>query len=99
MKEAFLYKNSGWFAPFVGGSHEFLKDKGQGGRYLDARTLLFYAATVNTPAMVNKMVGAGSQYAIIAVDENSEYLDGNKNYKMNIPANVSGQGLLVGRGV
>ncbi|WP_136808256.1 DUF1254 domain-containing protein [Desulfosediminicola flagellatus] len=88
MKEAFLYEDSGWFAAFVGGSHEWLKDKGQGGRYLDARTLCFYMGTVNTPAMVNKMVGAGSQYAIIAVDKDSEYLDGGKNYKMNIPANV-----------
>jgi len=88
MEEAFLYENSGWFAAFVGGSHEWLKDKGQGGRYLDARTLCFYMGTVNTPAMVNKMVGAGSQYAIIATDANSDYLDGGKNYKINIPANV-----------
>ena len=88
MKEAFLYEDSGWFAAFVGGSHEWLKDKGQGGRYLDARTLCFYMGTVNTPAMVNKMVGAGSQYAMIAVDENSEYLDGGKTYKLNLPAKV-----------
>ncbi|WP_394713449.1 DUF1254 domain-containing protein [Desulfogranum marinum] len=88
MKEAFLYEDSGWFAAFVGGSHEWLKDKGQGGRYLDARTLCFYMGTVNTPAMVNKMVGAASQYAIVAVDKNSEYLDGRKDYKLNIPANV-----------
>jgi hypothetical protein len=38
--------------------------------------------------MVNKMVGAGSQYAMIAVDENSEYLDGGKNYKLHLPADV-----------
>ena len=88
MKEAYLYEDSGWFAAFVGGSHEWLKDKGQGGRYLDARTLCFYMGTVNTPAMVNKMVGAGSQYAMIAVDENSEYLDGGKTYKLNLPANI-----------
>ena len=30
MKEAFLYENSGWFTAFVGGSHEWLKDKGSG---------------------------------------------------------------------
>ena len=88
MEEAFLYENSGWFAAFVGGSHEFLRDQGLGGRYLDARTLTFYMGTVNTPAMVDKMVGAGSQYALIATDANSEYLDGGKTYKMNIPADV-----------
>ena len=70
------------------GQPRVVEGQGQGGRYLDARTLCFYMGTVNTPAMVNKMVGAGSQYAMIAVDENSEYLDGGKTYKLNIPANV-----------
>ena len=32
-------------------------------RNLDARTAVFYMATLNTPAMTMKMVGAGSQYA------------------------------------
>jgi len=88
MEEAFLYENSGWFSAFVGGSHEFLRDEGLGGRYLDARTLTFYMGTVNTPAMVDKMVGAGSQYAMITTDANGEYTDGDKTYKMNIPADV-----------
>jgi hypothetical protein len=86
MKEAFLYEDSGWYAAFVGGSHEWLRDNGQGGRYLDARTLCFYMGTVNTPAMVNKMVGAGSQYAINATDANGDYLDGAKHYRLNLPA-------------
>ena len=88
MKDAFLYEDSGWFAAFVGGSHEWLRDNGEGGRYLDARTLCFYMGTVNTPAMVNKMIGAGSQYGLNAVDANSDYLDGAKNYKLNMPADV-----------
>ena len=45
----FLYPNSGWYTAFVGGSHEFLKDKGEGGRYHDARVLMHYMATVITP--------------------------------------------------
>ncbi len=88
MKEAFLYEDSGWFAAFVGGSHEWLRDGGHGGRYLDARTLCFYMGTVNTPAMVNKMVGAGSQYGLNAVDADGEYLDGAKNYRLRLPADV-----------
>jgi hypothetical protein len=86
MTEAFLYEDSGWYAAFVGGSHEWLRDNGQGGRYLDARTLCFYMGTVNTPAMVNKMVGAGSQYAINATDADGDYLDGAKRYRLNLPA-------------
>ena len=58
-----------------------------GGRYLDARTLFFYCATVNTPAMALKMVGVGSQYALAAKDKDGNYMDGGKNYRLNIPAN------------
>ncbi|MBL4558387.1 MAG: DUF1214 domain-containing protein [Rhodobacteraceae bacterium] len=45
-------------------------------------------ATVITPAMVVPMVGAGSQYALINVDETGAYMDGAKTYKLNIPADV-----------
>ncbi len=82
------YEGSYWFTPFIGGSHKWLKDEGKGGRYLDARTLFFYGATVNTPAMTLKMVGKGSQYAYNARDKKGNYLDGSKTYKLNIPDNV-----------
>jgi hypothetical protein len=88
MKEAYLYQESGWFTGFVGGSHEYLRDQSKGGRYLDARTLTYYIATVNTPAMVNKMVGVGSQYALITTDKSRSYLDGSSNYKLCIPADA-----------
>ena len=55
---------------------------------LPAGSTLFYGATVNTPAMALKMVGKGSQYAYNAKDKNGDYLDGNKSYKLNIPADV-----------
>ena len=84
----YLYENSQWFTPFVGGDYRWLIDGGMGGRNLNARTLFFYGATVNTPAMALKMVGKGSQYAYNAKDSSGSYLDGNKFYKLNIPANV-----------
>jgi hypothetical protein len=87
-EEAYLYENSYWKVPFIGGNHEWLRDGGAGGRYLDARTLFFYAATVNTPAMVLKMVGVGSQYAALTQDSDGNIFDGAKTYKLNIPANV-----------
>jgi len=83
-----LYKNSYWKTGFVGGDYRWLIDGGQGGRNLDARTLFFYIATVNTPAMAAKMVGKGSQYALNGQDKDGNYLDGSKNYKLNIPAKV-----------
>jgi hypothetical protein len=86
IEETYLYPDSAWITGFVGGSYEWLIDGGMGGRYLDARTLFFYCATVNTPAMVLKMVGVGSQYAMAAKDKDGSYLDGSKTYKLNIPA-------------
>ncbi len=87
-RSAFFYDNSGWYTGFIGGDYRWLSDDGKGGRYLDARTLFFYSATVNTPAMAAKMVGKGSQYAYNATDKDGNFLDGSKTYRLNIPANV-----------
>ena len=60
LEEAYLFPDSAWCTPFVGGSHEFLRD---GVRLLDARAFMFFYATGITPAMTIRMVGAGSAYA------------------------------------
>src|SRR5580658_5236303 len=80
----YLYPGSYWEIGFFGGSHEFLKDDA---RLLDARTRMFYYATVITPAMAMKMIGIGSQYGVNFRDADGNYLDGSKSYKLNIPAN------------
>jgi hypothetical protein len=80
-----LYENSYWKQGFLGGSYEYLLDDGQGGRNFDARTHFYYFATVNTPAMTMEIVGAGSQYAWGYLDKNGVYLDGGKNYRLNLP--------------
>lgn len=87
-KSAYLYENSGWYTAFIGGDWQWLRDKGNGGRYLDARTMFFYMATVNTPAMVLKLPGKGSQYALNVTDVSGDFLDGSKSYKLAIPSNV-----------
>jgi hypothetical protein len=84
-KDEFLYEGSYWKKGYVGDSYQFLKDDGMGGRNLDARTHFYYFATVNTPAMAMKLIGAGSQYAWGYLDANGNHLDGGKTYKMNIP--------------
>ena len=86
--EAFIYEDSQWKMGFIGGDYRWLRDGGKGGRNLDARTAFFYFATVNTPAMAAKIVGAGSQYAWTERDDQGRYLDGAKNYTLNIPANA-----------
>ncbi len=87
-KESSIFKTGHWESGFIGGDYRWLKNDGKGGRFLDARTRFFYVATVNTPAMVMKMVGKGSQYAAAFLDGEGNYLDGSKNYTLNIPANV-----------
>ena len=84
----FVYEGSSWQTAFVGGDYRWLIEDGLGGRNLDARSYFFYMATVNTPAMALKMVGAGSQYALNAKDENGAFLYGDRGYKLNIPADV-----------
>jgi len=84
-KSALKYEGSYWKRGFVGGSYEFLKDDGMGGRNLDARAQFFYFATVNTPAIVWKLIGKGSQYAWGYRDESGAHLDGGKTYKLNLP--------------
>lgn len=86
--ETRLYgEESEWSQLFVGG-YQWLVDEGTGGRHLDGRTRFFYQATLNTPAMVWKLVGVGSQYAGIYRDAKHQYLDGGKLYSMTLPPNV-----------
>jgi len=81
-------EESAWFTAFDGGSYQWLLNDGKGGRNRDARTVFFYIATVNTPAMVLQMIGAGSQYALAALDSRGRYLDGAKDYQITIPGDV-----------
>jgi len=87
--KAYIYPNKFgfWQTGFPGGSHEYLVDSGNGGRDMDGRSLFFYLATVNTPAMVLEKPGIGSQYTFSSRDSSGTYLDGSSTYKVNIPAN------------
>jgi len=79
---------SQWMTAFDGGDDQWLVDGGNGGRNLDARSLFFYMATVNTPAMVLKIPGVGSQYAWTARDADGVFLEGDQNYTLTLPPDV-----------
>ena len=83
-----IYPNSQWQNMFGGADYRFLDDNGIGGRNLDARTMFYYGYTVNTPAMVAKLVGLGSQYAMGFADKSGTPFDGAKTYRLNVPANA-----------
>ena len=66
---------------------------------VDRRAYVYYMALGNSPAMMAKNVGIGSYYLWTYKDAAGDFLDGAKNYKLRIPANVPGKGFLVGAGV
>jgi hypothetical protein len=83
-----IYPNSQWQNMFGGADYRFLDEDGIGGRNLDARTMFYYGYTVSTPAMVAKLPGRGSQYALGFTDRAGNPFDGAKTYRLNVPANA-----------
>jgi len=84
-KEGFIYPNSGWVTPFIGGSYTFEQN---GVRLLDAQSMFFFYATGITPSMSLKMVGQGSAYAGCFVDSKGDALDGKKTYQIHLPPHI-----------
>ena len=87
-KDIFYYPDRRWFAVFAGGSYEFLNE---GERVLNGRTLFHYLATGITPAMARSSVGQGSAYALASQDNEGQYLDGGKTYRIVLPGPVPAQ--------
>jgi hypothetical protein len=85
IKDAYFYPNSAWLTVFIGGSYKFEQN---GVINLDAKSMFFFYATGITPAMTEKMVGQGSQYAAAFVDAKGTPLDGSKTYKLHMPPNI-----------
>jgi hypothetical protein len=69
-----------------GGSYKF-EDNG-GAVNLNAKPMFFFYATGVTPAMTEKMVGEGSQYAAAFVDSKGNPLDGSKTYSLRMPPHI-----------
>jgi hypothetical protein len=84
-KDAFYYSNSNWQVPFIGG-YKFQTQPDV--LNLDGYILYYFLATGVTPAMEEKMVGRGSQYAWTARDSAGNPLDGGKNYRLHLPPNI-----------
>lgn len=82
-KERNLYPNSGWFQPPP--TYTFQRD---GVRLLDTRSSFFFYATGVTPAMLMKIVGVGSQYAVTFVDSKGQPFNGGKTYRLHLPPNI-----------
>ncbi len=59
-----------------------------GARTLDSRTAFYYAYTLDSPGMIMRIPGVGSQYLMAFLDSNKEPFDGAKTYKVTLPGNI-----------
>jgi hypothetical protein len=84
-RDAYYYPSSAWKMPWIGSDPECSPG---GVLNLDARTSLFYLAWGVSPAMVVKMAGIGSQYAVAERDASGRYLEGSKSYRLHLPPNI-----------
>jgi len=83
-----IYPKSAWQSLSAVTDYKWLDKEAEGARNLDARTKFFYGYTVNTPKMMEKIVGGGSQYGIAFGDSTGQPFDGSKNYKVKVPKDV-----------
>ena len=80
-----FYPGSSWVMAFLKKNVFF---RGSDGHTMnsDARVTFHYPYTAVTPAMATPKVGTGSDYAITFLDAEKKPFDGEKTYKLNIPA-------------
>jgi hypothetical protein len=94
------YPGSGWSSALFVGGYEFLDPPPEitadgpvpypsdGARKLDSRANFFYMATGATPAMCMRLPGIGSQYIYAMRGSDGEFLDGGRNYRLTLPADI-----------
>lgn len=59
-----------------------------GARTLDSRTAFYYGYTLDSPGMIMRIPGVGSQYLIGFVDSDGNPYDGSKTYKVTLPKGI-----------
>ena len=77
----YYYPDRKWQAVPEGMTYKFERD---GAPQIDARNNVYHMAAGNSPAMMEKNVGKGSQYLWTYRDAAGEYLDGAKNYRLHV---------------
>jgi hypothetical protein len=59
-----------------------------GARTLDSRTAFYYGYTLDSPGMIMRIPGVGSQYLMSFLDTQGNAFDGSKTYKVTLPAKI-----------
>ena len=100
-EEGFVYyPDSAWINGIWVGGYEFLDpppeitpegavpSPSDGARKLSSRIAWFYPYTGVTPAMCMRLTGIGSQYLFAMRSSDGEFLDGGRDYKLTLPADI-----------
>lgn len=80
-----FYPDRKWQGVPNGMTYLFERD---GAPQIDARNNVYYMAAGNSPAMMEKNVGQGSQYLWTYRDADGDYLDGAKAYRLHVPPDI-----------
>ena len=81
----YYYPNRKWQQMQGGLTYTFARD---GVPQIDVRNNVYYMAAGNSPAMMDKNVGQGSQYLWTYRDAKGEFLDGGKTYRLHVLPNI-----------
>ena len=81
----YYYSNRKWQQMQGGLTYAFARDAVP---QIDARNNVYYMAAGNSPAMMDKNVGQGSQYLWTYRDARGEFLDGGRTYRLRVPPNI-----------
>ena len=73
-----LFTREGMFKPFPP----------TGARTLDSRAAFYYGYTLDSPGMIMRIPGVGSQYLMGFLDANDDPFDGGKTYKVTLPKGI-----------
>ena len=83
--DVFYYPGRKWQSALPGNDYTFKHD---GVPQIDARNNVYYMGAGNSPAMMAKNVGQGSQYLWTYRDASGAFLNGAESYRLRVPANV-----------
>jgi hypothetical protein len=83
--EVYYYPDRKWQGILPGNDYTFTRDDVP---QIDARNNAYYMALGNSPAMMEKHVGQGSQYLWTYRDASGEFLHGAETYRLRVPANI-----------
>jgi hypothetical protein len=86
--DEYYYPGKQWQGILPGLTYTFTQD---GVPQIDARNNVYYMAAGNSPAMMEKNVGQGSQYLWAYRDADGDFLQGDNTYRLHIDPDIPAQ--------